>query len=102
MSSGLMRFAKIYSLLNTSVSAGFTTPEIDVHQVEKITIYVESSVANTFTLQVLTGNGYKDYDSLSVSNNTPDFFEVWSNAWEKIKIKVANAATVSIEVAVKT
>lgn len=98
----LTRFYKTFSLLNTSVDAGYTTAEIDISKSEFIGIYVESNVANTFTIQVNTGNGYKDYDSLSVSAGLASFFNIWSLPFSPIKIKVANAATVSIEVYLKT
>lgn len=100
--SGLMRFAKLYSLLSTSVGAGFLSPEIDISKVEFIGIYVKSNVNNTFVLQVKTGDGYLDYDSLQVSAGVPNFWNIWSLPFDKIRIKVTSAATVSIEVTVKT
>ncbi|MEO0291459.1 MAG: hypothetical protein ABIM54_00825 [candidate division WOR-3 bacterium] len=94
----LMRFAKLYSLLDTSVSAGFTTPEIDVSKVRFIQITVKSNVANTFYLQFPLGTTYYNADSISVSAGGIDNFYLWAIAVEKIKVRVSNAATISIEV----
>jgi len=98
----LMRWAKIFSLLDASVAAGYETSEIDVSKAQFKRVFVMSNVANTFRLLVNTGKGYKEIENLSVPAGGHDFFILWALPCDKIKIKVDNAATVSIEVEVMT
>ena len=97
-----MRWAKIFSAVNVSVGAGAETDEIDVSRAQFKRVYVRSNVANTFRLLVNTGDGFKEIDNTSVPAGGHDFFILWAVPVDKIKVKVDNAATVTIEVEVMT
>lgn len=83
-------------------SAGETSPELDVSKVQFLTIYVEVDSPTTVTLQVFTCENFQDRDSITFSGAGHDWWEIWAQAWDKIRFKTSNACTITIEVKFKT
>lgn len=97
-----MRFVRKVVWNNYSAPAGATSSAIDISKVEFLLIYISVSAATTITLQVNTYWGWKDYDKISFTAAGEDFWNVWSLATDKIRFRVSSAATISLEVAMKT
>jgi hypothetical protein len=87
---------------NASLPAGATVGPVIIKRAKQLLIYVKVSAATTITLQVKTGDGYIDYDSLNFTGAGYNFWNIWSLASDRIKFKTSNAATVSIEVMMKS
>ena len=97
-----MRFASKDVWKDYAATAGEVSAEVDISKVEFLLIYLKVSAATDITLQVNTTDGFIDYDIISFSAAGSDFWNVWSLATDKIRFKTSAAATITIQVQMKT
>jgi hypothetical protein len=81
-----------------SVTAGETSPDVEVLFANSLLIYVKVSSATTITLQIDTIDGFQDYDSLTFTGAGYNYFIVWTKIANRIRFKSSAATTVTVEV----
>ena len=98
----LKRFVKTTLWDNFAATAGATTAAYDVSKVEFIGIFVQVSAATDITLEVETIRGWITYDTSSFTAAGEQWWNMRSFPFGNIRFKTSAAATITVEIFIKT
>ena len=98
----LKRFVKTTLWDNFAATAGATTAAYDVSKVEFIGIFVQVSAATDITLEVETIRGWITYDTLTFTAAGNQWWNMWAFPFGNIRFKTSAAATITVEIFIKT
>lgn len=98
----LKRFVKTTLWDNFAAAAGATTAPYDISKVEFIGIFIQASGATNITLEVETIRGWITYDTLTFTAAGNQGWSIRAFPFGNIRFKTSAAATITVEIFIKT
>ena len=87
---------------NIAVNANAVTNSVDVSSIGSLGVYMQVDSATTINVQVLTADGWQNYDSISFSGSGSQFYSIWFFSFTQIRFQTTASATITIQVFLRT
>jgi hypothetical protein len=98
----LMRYVEYVVWNNYSASAGEVSPETDVSELDRFTVFVNVSGATTITMQYQIFDQWINRDSITFSGPGVEWWIVWADNPKKVRFRTSNAVNITIAIFGKT